>query len=123
MKYNLVGNEGGDKTEGRVEIDYDGVKGGVCDFLWDSRDARVFCKSLGYQDGLEILGGRFGKTQGPLWFNRVSCNGDEKSLLTCSHSGFNSTGKGSTYERLCRKRTADAAAKCYYHKIGKDQIV
>lgn len=116
VKYRLVG---GDGSHGRVEIGYDNNWGGVCDFLWDTKDANVICRSLNYVSGLEIAGGRYGHSDGPVWFSRVSCDGDEDTLMSCDHSGFNVSSKAeSTYERLCRRRSHDAAAKCYNETIG-----
>lgn len=103
---------------------YDGQEGGVCNFLWDSRDAQVFCKSLGYKGGIEIAGAQFGQNPASFWFSRMSCDGTENDLLTCSHSGFNrSRGFETTYEKLCKKRPNDAAARCFKQKIGKTRIL
>lgn len=98
---------------------YNGVWGSVCDWLWDSRDARVFCRDIGYVDGLEVVGARYGHVNGPLWFTRVSCKGDEKSILECRHTGFNSSDEmEGVYAGLCRTRSHDAAARCFTRELG-----
>ena len=48
---------GSDVRQGRVEICVEGRWGTVCDTSWDSRDAAVVCRQLGYSSLGECITG------------------------------------------------------------------
>ena len=88
----LVG--GSTKYEGRVEVNFHGRRGTVCDDYWDYRDARVVCRMLGYSDGTALLGPgvtgghSFGEGTGEVLLDEVQCSGREQSLFDCGHNGL-----------------------------------
>lgn len=49
---------------GRVEIEYDGVRGTVCDYEWSTYDARVLCRQLGFPDGEAYKKAYYGRGNG-----------------------------------------------------------
>ena len=86
----LVG--GTSYNEGRVEVNYNGEWGTVCDDGWDDTDAGVVCRQLGFgSSGSSYSGAYFGQGSGPIWLDNVACMGIETILASCGHLGVNTT--------------------------------
>ena len=76
---------------GRLEVYINNTWGSLCSNGWDISDATVACKQLGYdyaQGAISRGSSVFGPGSGIIWFGNPVCNGTERSLLHCSHSGF-----------------------------------
>ena len=71
------------KSEGRVEVYYDGEWGVVCDDDWDLADANVTCRQLGY-DGGTTSSLRNGKETAKVRIYSSQCKGNETSLKNCT---------------------------------------
>ena len=86
----LVG--GSSYNEGRVEVNYNGEWGTVCDDGWDDTDAGVVCRQLGFgSSGTAIGSAGFGQGSGSIWLDSVTCTGSESTLASCGHLGVNIT--------------------------------
>jgi hypothetical protein len=74
--------------EGTVQVCSDGTWGTVCDDSWDSNDARVVCRQLGYEtSGATALNrAYFGYGAGNIVMDDVSCSGSESKLYYCSYN-------------------------------------
>ena len=91
--------------EGRVEVNYDGEWGTVCDDGWSYADARVVCRQLGFYWGSAYTGAYFGQGSGPILLDDVTCTGNEATLSNCGHLGVGNT-------RNC-DHSEDAGVRCY----------
>ena len=96
---------GSSYNEGRVEVNYNGEWGTVCDDGWDDTDAGVVCRQLGFgSSGTAIRSAGFGQGSGSIWLDSVTCTGNESTLASCGHLGVNVT-------RSC-DHSNDAGVRC-----------
>ena len=85
--------EGSSYNEGRVEVNYNGEWGTVCDDGWDDTDAGVVCRQLGFgSSGTAIGSAGFGQGSGSVLLSSINCTGNELTLTRCGHLGINITG-------------------------------
>ena len=83
----LVGGQS--SMSGRVEVQYEGLWGTVCDHGWNQTAANVVCRQLGYRRAESAdCCARFGAGSGHIFLDEVRCNGDEPSLSFCRHLGW-----------------------------------
>ena len=61
----------------------------MCDHDWDSNDARVACRQLGFGDNPTHIRAFSPSASGGLaiWLDDVNCTGDESRLIDCGHNG------------------------------------
>ena len=76
-------------SQGRVEIQYNGQWGTVCDDEWDIDDAKVVCRSLGFPAAEEAVTDlTFGEGSDPIVLDDVDCDGDESDIFDCDNRGL-----------------------------------
>ena len=126
----LVG--GSNQYEGRVEVCINDQWGTVCDDSWDTTDATVICKQLGYAytgsecyvclvcvvnfilvslcvGGIVYTNAHFGAGSGPIFLDDVQCSSNLNQLLECSsrpilsHNCLHSADAGVGCEGICIK--------------------
>ena len=73
-----------------MEFCNNSVWGTVCDDGWNSADAGVVCRQLGFSpQGAQALSSAFfGEGTGPILLDDLKCVGTEDRLADCSHSGI-----------------------------------
>ena len=94
---------------GRIEIQYNGEWGTICERSFGLNSANVACRSLGFIAALRLVSTVRSGT-GPIWLNNMRCFGNETSLEQCPHDGF---GNHNCYHSL------DIGVEC----IGKNLCI
>ncbi|RXN08878.1 HHIP 1 [Labeo rohita] len=86
----LVGDQEGLRDRGRVEVYANGEWGTVCDDLWNTKNAIVVCRQLGFRHALKAAKhAEFGEgTSLKIILDDVQCEGTEETLLDCQHAGI-----------------------------------
>lgn len=84
VEVRLVG--GRSNNEGRVEVNFQGSWGTVCDDDWTIDAAHVVCRMLGYSgaDAFQT-NAFFGEGEGTIVLDDVRCSGNETNLADCGH--------------------------------------
>uniref|UniRef100_A0A1X7U930 SRCR domain-containing protein n=1 Tax=Amphimedon queenslandica TaxID=400682 RepID=A0A1X7U930_AMPQE len=106
----LVG--GANSLEGRVEVCSGGAWGTVCDDYWDSTDAGVVCRQLGYGSGTSFGSAYFGQGNGSIVLDDVQCVGSESYLTNCTHITNHNCA-----------HSEDAGVRCAYCITGSIRLV
>ena len=80
--------DGPNNASGRVEVCRFGCWGTVCDERWDTDDANVACRQLGFEteQAIPILGAYFGNVSStrPILLSRTECGKGDDILTSCS---------------------------------------
>ena len=80
---------GSTQYEGRVEVQYNGEWGTVCDDGWDLNDAQVVCRQLGFGTAIAARDNAYyGQGSGQIWLEELNCTGTELTIENCSHNGW-----------------------------------
>ncbi|XP_013410517.1 scavenger receptor cysteine-rich domain-containing group B protein-like [Lingula anatina] len=78
---------------GRVEVQFRGQYGTICDDFFSSEDATVLCRMAGFNGtGTQLPSPRgvvsgevnYGQGTGPIWLRSLHCRGDEQTIHECS---------------------------------------
>ena len=84
--------QGGNTTQGRVEICNSNEWGTVCDDFWGTPDAQVACRQLGFSStgAVALTLSAVPDGAGRIWLDNVQCRGTESRLIDCTANALGS---------------------------------
>ena len=72
-------------SSGRIEVGIDGHWGTICGHAFHQNEvANVLCKQMHFQGGRALDMGYFGPGAGKIFMTRITCTGNEPSIMQCS---------------------------------------
>ena len=72
-----------------MEVYHNSEWGTVCDDGWDLNDAKVVCSELDFGPAIAARYNAFyGQGGGQVWLGNLTCDGTERNIRRCSHSGW-----------------------------------
>lgn len=77
--------------EGRVEVYHERRWHKICDHDWDSKDANVVCRELGYGTAMDVIYGArdyYGQGFSQILLSELQCTGKEENIKQCNHAGY-----------------------------------
>ncbi|KAH3858727.1 hypothetical protein DPMN_101354 [Dreissena polymorpha] len=106
---------GGTVYSGRVEIEYEGTWGTICDKEFDDVDAKVICRMKGFNtESLIVLrNGFYGHGNGNVIISNLACRGDESDISECD-VGYRTSSEKARWgnpSELC-SHANDVAIQC-----------
>ena len=101
--YDISNPSGADFAKGAVEIFHSGVWGSICGSNNDDSIAVIACKQLGYSAGYrKSYCCDYTSSSTKIWVNKMTCNGNETSLMNCSFAyGTDTYSCSSRYKVEC----------------------
>ncbi len=71
--------------KGTVELCLEGVWGSICHAGWNTNEANVVCKQLGFSSAgnTPLFAAFYGQSSGPIFITNVNCGGTESYLIDC----------------------------------------
>ena len=72
-----------------MEVCHNNKWGTVCNDYWDSNEATVACKQLGFHAYIDYYTyAYYGSGTGSIWLDNLQCQGNEGSLFICPGNGI-----------------------------------
>ena len=101
-----------------MEICNNDIWGTVCDDFWDTADAQVVCRQLGFDTiGATALTTGFPNGVGQIWLDDVQCAGSESRLVDCSLPPFGMHNCAHFEDAGVSCPICESALKIIHHRV------